>query len=152
MPVTQIVTRLIANAAVTTAKIANNAITLALMGWGTTAGDLMYYAGSNTYTTVGIGSSSQVLTVVGGVPAWAAASTAAHNFSIGETPSGTVNGTNTTFVLSHSPVVGTVAAYVDGVRMNAGTGNDYTISGTTLTFLTGAIPQTGDTILADYQY
>lgn len=71
-------------------------------------------------------------------------------FSIGEIPSGTVNGTNPTFTLANTPVAGTMAVYVDGLRMLAGT--DYLISGGTITFQTGAIPMTGDTVLADYQY
>lgn len=37
----------------------------------TTNGDLIYGTGSGTYTRRGIGSTSQVLTVVSGVPAWA---------------------------------------------------------------------------------
>jgi hypothetical protein len=37
----------------------------------TTAGDLIYGTGSGTYTRRGIGSTSQVLTVAGGVPTWA---------------------------------------------------------------------------------
>lgn len=72
------------------------------------------------------------------------------NFIGGETPSGTVNGSNPTFILANAPAAGTVHVYVDGLRMHAGAGNDYTISGGTLTFLTGAIPETGDVILVDY--
>jgi len=37
----------------------------------TTNGDLLYGTGSGTYTRRGIGSTSQVLTVTGGVPTWA---------------------------------------------------------------------------------
>ena len=43
----------------------------------TTAGDLLYGSGSGVLTRLGIGSSTQVLTVVGGVPAWAAGGSAA---------------------------------------------------------------------------
>lgn len=38
---------------------------------GTTAGDLDYYTSSTAKSRIGIGSSGQVLTVSGGVPAWA---------------------------------------------------------------------------------
>jgi hypothetical protein len=41
----------------------------------TTAGDLIYGTGSGTYTRRGIGSTSQVLTVAGGVPTWATPAT-----------------------------------------------------------------------------
>lgn len=72
------------------------------------------------------------------------------NFVVGEVPSGTVDGTNPTFTLAHTPIAGTVAVYVDGVRMLDG--SDYTISGAVITFQTGAIPETGDLVQADYQY
>lgn len=67
-----------------------------------------------------------------------------------EVPSGTVNGTNPTFTLAFTPTAGTEHVYVNGVLMNQGAGNDYTISSATITFLTGAIPQTGDVILVSY--
>jgi len=38
---------------------------------GTTAGDLDYYTAATTKARIGIGSTSQVLTVTGGVPVWA---------------------------------------------------------------------------------
>ena len=41
---------------------------------GTTAGDLDYYTSSTAKSRIGIGTSGQVLTVSGGVPAWATAS------------------------------------------------------------------------------
>jgi hypothetical protein len=42
-----------------------------------TTGDILYASASNTLSKLGIGSTNQVLTVVGGVPAWSAASSAA---------------------------------------------------------------------------
>ena len=41
---------------------------------GTTAGDIDYYTSSTAKARVGIGSTGQVLTVAGGVPSWATAS------------------------------------------------------------------------------
>ena len=41
-----------------------------------TTGDILYASNTNVLSKLGIGSTSQVLTVVGGVPAWAAAGTA----------------------------------------------------------------------------
>ncbi len=73
-----------------------------------------------------------------------------NNFVFNEVPSGTINGTNPTFTLANTPVAGTLSLYANGVRQLVGTGNDYTISGNTITFLSGAIPVTGDQILADY--
>ena len=45
----------------------------------TTNGDLIYGTGSGTVSRIGVGSSGQVLTVSGGVPAWATASSGSTN-------------------------------------------------------------------------
>jgi len=50
-----------------------------------------------------------------------------------ETPSGALDGTNVTFTLAHTPLAGTVMLYYNGVHMRPGGGNDYTISGSTIT-------------------
>lgn len=72
------------------------------------------------------------------------------SFVVREIPSGTVNGSNVTFTLANTPTAGTESVYVNGVLQNVGSGNDYTISGATITFQSGAIPQTGDVILVSY--
>jgi hypothetical protein len=69
-----------------------------------------------------------------------------------ETPSGTVNGSNVTFTLANTPVSGSESIYVNGILQDSGAGNDYTISSGTITFLTGAIPQTGDKVRVSYTY
>jgi hypothetical protein len=74
----------------------------------------------------------------------------APNFVIGEVPTGTINGTNPTFTLANTPLVGKEMVHVNGIRQQVGSGNDYTISGATITFLSGAIPQTGDVVIVDY--
>lgn len=74
----------------------------------------------------------------------------ATNFVFSEVPSGTVDGVNATFTLANTPTGGTVTLHKNGVRQLAGAGNDYTISGTSVTFLAGNIPQVGDNLLADY--
>lgn len=71
------------------------------------------------------------------------------NFIDGETPSGALNGSNTTFTLASTPVAGSVKLYRNGVRQNVGAGNDYTISGTTIT--TATPPASTETLLADYR-
>ena len=72
------------------------------------------------------------------------------DFIVREIPTGTVNGSNATFTLASTPVAGSESVYVNGILQNVGTGNDYTISGATVTFLTGAIPQTGDIVRVSY--
>jgi hypothetical protein len=69
-----------------------------------------------------------------------------------ETPSGTVNGSNVTFTLANTPVSGSESVFVNGILQDSGAGNDYTISSGTITFLTGAIPQTGDKVRVSYTY
>lgn len=74
-----------------------------------------------------------------------------------ETPSGSITGTdgtdgNATFTLANIPTSGTLGLYKSGQRMRAGVANDYTLSGLTITFNSGAIPVVGDWITADYTY
>lgn len=82
--------------------------------------------------------------------ATAVAAVSAPNFSDNEAPSGTVNGSNVTFTLAHSPVSTSLSLYLNGVLQQAGSGNDYTISTLTITMLTA--PLTGDKLLANYRY
>jgi hypothetical protein len=72
------------------------------------------------------------------------------NYVVREAPTGAINGVNTSFVLAATPVAGTEQVYVNGILQNSGAGNDYTISGGTITFLSGAIPQTGDVVRVTY--
>ena len=75
----------------------------------------------------------------------------------GETPTGAVTGTdgtdgNATFTIANTPVSGTVRVYVNGLRQDLGAGQDYTFSGTTITFVSGAIPVAGSKVRVDYRY
>jgi hypothetical protein len=65
-----------------------------------------------------------------------------------ETPSGTVNGSTTSFGLANTPIAGTEEVYLNGIQQEPGAGNDYTISGATITYLTA--PLTGDKIRVSY--
>lgn len=67
-----------------------------------------------------------------------------------ETPAGTIDGSNTVFSLSQAPSpASSLQLYRNGLLLNAGT--DYSLSGTTVTFLSGAVPQTGDVLMASYR-
>ncbi len=70
----------------------------------------------------------------------------------GETPSGAVDGSNAAFVLAHTPVVGSVSVWVNGVLQTPGSGLAYTITTDTITFETNSIPLTGDDVLVAYSY
>ncbi len=52
-------------------------------------------------------------------------------------PSGSINGSNTTFTLSPTPAAASnVNCFLNGIQQQQGAGNDYTISGATITYLT----------------
>lgn len=68
--------------------------------------------------------------------------------AIGEVPGGTVNGSNAVFTLARAPNTDTLRLHRNGVRQKPVT--DYSITGSTVTFSGGSIPQVGDTLLADY--
>lgn len=73
------------------------------------------------------------------------------NWVANETPSGTVNGANTSFTLANTPntnVTNPLMVYLNGELQEPGAGNDYTVSGTTLTML--AAPATGDKLRVYY--
>jgi hypothetical protein len=70
------------------------------------------------------------------------------NIVIRETPTGTINGANVTFTLAATPVAGTEELFLNGLLLEPGAGNDYTIAGATITMLTA--PATGDRLKARY--
>ena len=67
-----------------------------------------------------------------------------------EAPSGTKNGSNDTFTLAHAPISGSEMLFLNGLLLNPGAGNDYTISTNTITML--VIPVSTDVLLATYRY
>lgn len=72
-------------------------------------------------------------------------------FVDGETPGGTPNGANSTFTLANSPnPAASLALYRNGLRLEASI--DYTLNGATITFLSAALPQSGDTLLCSYRH
>lgn len=71
------------------------------------------------------------------------------NFVDKETPTGSINGSNTTFTLANTPTSGSEHVYLNGILQESGAGNDYTISGATITYLSA--PQTGDRLRVSYR-
>ena len=65
-----------------------------------------------------------------------------------EIPSGSVNGSNVVFTLANSPVAGTEQVFLNGMLQHEGAGNDYTISGDTITFVTA--PDSGWKLFVNY--
>lgn len=69
-------------------------------------------------------------------------------FKDDETPSGTIDGVNTTFTISKTPISGSLKVYRNGARQRIT--EDYTFTGKTITFIIA--PQVGEIILVDYRY
>lgn len=82
--------------------------------------------------------------------AYSLTSSSAISFADRETPSGLVNGSNTSYGLAHTPTAGSESVYLNGILQEPGAGNDYTISGATITYLTA--PISGDKIRVNYRY
>ena len=66
----------------------------------------------------------------------------------GETPAVTNGSADVS--LANTPVTNTERIYLNGQRQNRGAANDYTISGTTVTFASNLV--TTDVVVADYKY
>lgn len=64
------------------------------------------------------------------------------------TPTGTLNGVNTTFSIPDMPLSGSGRFYRNGILQKIGAGNDYTLSGTTITTL--FTPQSWETLFFTY--
>jgi hypothetical protein len=65
-----------------------------------------------------------------------------------EIPGGTINGSNATFALANTPQW--LQLFLNGVVLEVGSGNDYTIAGTAITML--LVPQSGDKLRAYYSH
>jgi len=78
-----------------------------------------------------------------------AAGLTASNFVDKEIPSGSINGSNTSFSLANTPVAGSEHVYLNGVLQESGAGNDYTISSATITMLTA--PASGEKLRVTYR-
>jgi hypothetical protein len=63
---------------------------------------------------------------------------------------GLKNGVNATFTLANTPTAGSEMIFLNGMLLNPGAGNDYTISGLTITML--IIPVSTDVLLATYRF
>ena len=70
------------------------------------------------------------------------------SMTINETPAGDINGSNTVFTLAATPITSTEMVYLNGLLQEPGVANDYTISGSQITFITA--PETGDIVLSTY--
>jgi hypothetical protein len=73
------------------------------------------------------------------------------SFSDAETPSGSIDGVNSTFMLAHAPSpAASLVLVMNGITLREGAGNDYTLSGSTITM--ASAPETGTILLSWYRY
>lgn len=114
--------------------------TLVYVDQGTTYGEARFFCTANTGGTLG---STAVTYVQDG-----SGTLSTSNFVTEETPSGSINGSNTAFTLANTPTAGTLKVYLNGLRLKSGAGNDYTLSTATITMTTA--PVSGDVLLVDY--
>jgi hypothetical protein len=74
----------------------------------------------------------------------------AATFVDGETPAGPINGSNLTFTLQSAPnPAASLLLYRNGILQKGAL--DYTLTGSTVEFLSAAVPQSGDILLASYR-
>jgi hypothetical protein len=72
-------------------------------------------------------------------------------FADDEIPAGSINGTNAVFTLAFTPSPTlSLKLYKNGMLMRQT--NDYTLSGSSITFVTAAVPQAGDSLFAYYRH
>ena len=86
----------------------------------------------------------------GKLDSWISGNRAGKSEASGEVPTGDINGSNTAFTLANTPVSGSEKLFRNGIRLQAGAGNDYTISGATITMLSA--PVSGEKLTVDYWY
>jgi len=65
-----------------------------------------------------------------------------------ENESDNCSGSQTEFTLAQTPIANSVQVYLNGLIQEEGSGKDYTISGTTITFVVA--PASGDILLVHY--
>jgi hypothetical protein len=103
-------------------------------------------------TTGAVGVSDTILTAIEKIYGNSLTVVDSTRFVVRETPSGTTDGVNTVFILANIPISNKESVYLNGLLLDSGLGNDYTLSSKTLTFLSGAIPMAGDKIRVSYIY
>jgi hypothetical protein len=113
-------------------------------------------AGFGTGSVALINQNGQIETVVGNVGdcVYADGTTGtcggpSPSFMDAESPGGLVDGTNATFTLASAPSGASLSLFRNGLYMKAGF--DYNLSGSTVQFVSGAVPQPMDTLVANYR-
>ena len=109
----------------------------------TTTGDIIYEASATTAARLGIGSTGQVLTVVGGIPAWSTVAASVSSFSAGTT--GLTPSTATTGAVT---LDGTLVAANGGTGQSSYTVGDILYASTTTALSKLADVATGNALIS----
>lgn len=100
------------------ASVVNNTLT-------STTGDMIYASAANTPARLGIGSSAQILTVSGGIPAWSTPA-ASGGMTLINTGGTTLSGTSNT-ISSIPSTYKHLLVVIDGAYASGGSGSSYTL-------------------------
>ena len=114
----------------------------------TTKGDLYTFNIDNARLPVGTNDQKLVADSTAATGLKWADDFGSNSFTYNEIPTGTVDGSNTSFTLADTPISGSLLLFRDGQLLKGG-GDDYSLSGTTITMTTA--PSTGSVLLATYQ-
>ena len=135
-------THTFSNAIIFAAGQTFNAVKLTVGSQAT--GDLLYASSASVWARLAAGTTGQILTISGGLPAWSSLPPQI----VREIPTGLINSSNVTFTLSQTPATGSEQVFMNGILQESGAGNDYTISAAIITF--SVAPITGAVIVVTY--
>ncbi len=137
------------NTIFTLANVPNPSTSLALFRNGlllTQGGDYMLAANAITFQTGALPQPNDVLAAFYRL----SVSIPGVGFVDQQTPTGAINGVNAVFALAQTPSpANSLEVYRNGLLMSAGI--DYTLSGAVITFMTGLVPQSTDTLSCSYR-
>lgn len=144
----------LASDAVTTIKILDGNVTLPKLGSIGAAKIIVGAVTTGNPTAVDM-TGDATISNTGVVTVASTVAKPATNYVNAETPTGTIDGTNATFTLASSPVAANTGGraltiFLNGLALLEGAGEDYTVSGATITFVATCKPQTGDKLRASY--
>jgi hypothetical protein len=139
-----------ANSNATGPQIAISQVTGLTANLNAINGSLLSLTASTNRVTATVTSLSTAVTALTAIVNGLSAGTISTAFADGEVPTGTLNGTNATFTLAHTPVApSTLTVYRNGVLLSNGV--DYNVSGANITFIGSQVPQSNDVLQTYYR-
>jgi hypothetical protein len=116
----------------------------------TSFGTVSSTIGSMNSTVVGLNNSVSNLTDLVNIIQASANTSTAGTLIEGETPAGTINGTNASFTIATTPTTtSSVMVFRNGILQSPAI--DFTVTGKTISFSSASLPQTGDNLQVSYR-